>query len=183
MKITLSRINIFSTDYGKIRKLYNSAFPDDERAPIWILASKAGRENVDFWGLYADGEWFGLAYVVTEGSICYLFYFAVAENMRKKGLGSKSLQALKKHYADYRFFLALEQLDESAENYEERLKRRNFYLRNGLKPLDLTIREASVIYDVMGTDYIKLEEYELMMKNYLGKRLSKMVSMQQAERQ
>ena len=33
MKISLRKVNIFSKDIGKIKALYNSAFPDDERAP------------------------------------------------------------------------------------------------------------------------------------------------------
>ena len=177
MKITLSRINFFSPDYGKISRLYKRAFPADERAPMLVLAMKSGRETVDFWGIYSDGEWIGLAYVLTEGEVSYLFYFALSESFRGKGLGSKSLQALKIKYADKRFFLALEQLDESAENYPERLKRREFYLRNGLKPINCTIREASVVYDVMGTGDIFPEEYETMMRNYLGKRVARLVSM------
>lgn len=181
MRITLSRINIFSPDFGRISRLYKTAFPADERAPMLTLAAKSGRENVDFWGLYADGKWIGLAYVVSEGGVSYLFYFALSESFRGKGLGSKSLQALKKKYADKRFFLALEQLDESAENYEERLKRREFYLRNGLKPISCTIREASVIYDVMGTGDVLPEEYESLMRNFLGKRISRLVSMRQVE--
>ena len=177
MRITLSRINMFSPDFGKISKLYKTAFPSDERAPMMVLAAKSGREGVDFWGIYADGEWIGLAYVLTEGEVSYLFYFALSEEFRGKGLGSRSLQALKKKYAGKRLFLALEQLDESAENYSERLKRREFYLRNGLKPINCTIREASVIYDVMGTGDVLPEEYETMMRNYLGKRVGRLISM------
>ena len=178
MKITLSRIDLFSPDYRKISRLYKTAFPADERAPMWVLTMKSGRENVDFWGLYADGKWIGLAYVLTEGGASYLFYLAISESCRGKGFGSKALQALKMKYADKRLFLALEQLDESADNYEERLKRRQFYLKNGLKPINCTIREASVVYDVMGTDDVKPEEYETMMRNYLGKRVARLVSMQ-----
>lgn len=181
MRITLSRMNIFKSDYGKISRLYKNAFPADERAPMWALASKSGRENVDFWGIYANGKWIGLAYVVSEGEVSYLFYFALAEQFRGKGLGSKSLQALKKRYADKRFFLALEQLDESAENYPERLRRRQFYLRNGLKPINCTIREASVVYDVMGTGDVLPGEYESLMRKFLGKRVARLVSMRQAE--
>lgn len=180
MKITLKRINFFSSDYGKISRLYKTAFPADERAPMWLLALKSEREDVDFWGLYSDGNWAGLAYVISGGEASYLFYLALSENMRGKGIGSKALQALKKHYMGQRFFLALEQLDESAENYEERLKRRQFYLKNGLKPLPLTIREATVTYDVMGTGDVKPEEYESMMKKYLGA-ASKIVSMDYAD--
>lgn len=176
MKITLKRINFFSSDYRKISRLYKLSFPADERAPMWLLAFKSKSENVDFWGLYSDDEWVGLAYVISEGKASYLFYLALSENLRGKGIGSKALQSLKKHYAGQRLFLALEQLDESAKNYEERQKRRNFYLKNGMKPLPLTIREASVTYDVMGTGDVEPEEYKSMMKKYFGA-ASRLVSM------
>ncbi|MCI9409627.1 MAG: GNAT family N-acetyltransferase [Oscillospiraceae bacterium] len=176
MIITLKRINMFSKDYRNIGRLYRTAFPADERAPMWLLAMKSGKENVDFWGIYADGKWSGLAYVISEGSASYLFYLALSENMRGRGIGSKALQSILIHYEGQRIFLALEQLDESANNFEERQKRRKFYIRNGLRPLPLTIREATVTYDVMGTGLVKPEEYESMMKKYLGA-ASRLVSM------
>ncbi len=167
---------MFSKDYREISRLYRTAFPADERAPMWYMALKAENENVDFWGIYADGEWVGLAYVISEGSASYLFYLAMSEDRRGKGLGSRAMQSLLIHYEGQRIFLALEQLDESADNFEERQRRRKFYMRNGLKPLPLTIREATVTYDVMGTGSVKPEEYESMMKKYLGP-ASRLVSM------
>lgn len=176
MLITLKRINMFSKDYREISRLYRTAFPADERAPMWYMALKSENENVDFWGIYADGEWVGLAYVISEGSASYLFYLALSESMRGRGIGSRAMQSLLIHYEGQRIFLALEQLDESADNFEERQRRRKFYMRNGLKPLPLTIREATVTYDVMGTGPVKPEEYESMMKKYLGP-ASRLVSM------
>lgn len=168
MKISLKRINFFSKDYKKISRLYRTAFPADERAPMLLLAIKSRDENVDFWGIYANGKWVGLAYVISAGTASYLFYLALSENMRGKGIGSKALQAVLMQYEGQRVFLALEQLDESAENSEERIRRRSFYLKNGFKPLPLTIREASVTYDVMGTGEVQPKEYESMMKKFLG---------------
>lgn len=177
MKITLKRMNFFNEYYGQTMRLYKSAFPFDERVPMWFLALKSGAEYVDFWGIYADGKWIGLAYVISEKNVSYLFYFALSDDMRGKGFGSKAMQSLKKHYAGQKLFLALEQLDKSAKNNNERLRRRNFYLKNGLKLLPLTIREASVTYDVMGTEEIQPCEYENMMKKYLGA-ASRLVSME-----
>lgn len=167
---------MFSRDFKKISRLYKTAFPFDERAPMWLMSLKAECENVDFWGLYADGNWVGLAYVISEGSASYLFYLALSEEMRGRGLGSKALQAILMQYGKQRVFLALEQLDESAENSCERKRRRDFYLKNGLRPLPLTIREASITYDVMGTGEVSPQEYESMMKKYLGA-ASRLVSM------
>ena len=182
MKISLRKVNIFSKDIGKIKALYNSAFPDDERAPFLMLALKSGRKGVDFWSVYSDGEWFGLAYAITEDDLTYLFYLAVSEEMRGKGLGSKAIRALMKKYCGNRFFLALEQLDKTAENYSERLERRRFYIKNGLEMFGQTIKEGNVTYDVMGVGG-KPEpfEYVRMMKNYLGFPLGRMVSMNDTE--
>ncbi len=178
MKISLKRVNIFSEDMKRIKQLYNTAFPDDERAPLILLALRSEKSGADFWSLYADGEWFGLAYAITEDDLTYLFYLAVSEEKRGQGLGSKALQTLKMKYYGNRFFLALEKIDENAENYSERLKRRQFYINNGLEPLGSTIKEGKVRYDVMGVGgNVRPEEYVRMMRNYLGKRLSKMVSM------
>ncbi len=178
MKISLKRVNIFSEDVERIKKLYCTAFPDDERAPMFMLLRRSGRKGVDFWSLYADGEWFGFAYAITEDDLTYLFYLAVSEEKRGRGLGSKALSVLKMKYYGNRFFLALEQLDETAENYPERLKRRQFYINNGLAPLDRTIKEGNVIYDVMGTGgNVGPHEYIRMMKNYLGFPFSRIVSM------
>ena len=168
MIISLRKINFFSKDYKKISRLYRTAFPADERAPMWYMAMKAENENVDFWGIYADNEWTGLAYIINEGTASYLFYLALSEELRVRGLGSKAMKVLKSFYSNQRLFLALEQLDETAENSEERIRRRNFYLKNGLKPLPLTIREATVTYDVMGTGEVRPEDYEKMMRKYLG---------------
>ncbi len=176
MIITLKKINLFSKDYGKISRLYKTAFPVNERAPMWFMTMKSGNENVDFWGIYSNRKWVGLAYVINEGSASYLFYLALSESMRGKGIGSRALQSLLIHYEGQRLFLALEQLDESADNFDERQKRRKFYMKNGLKPLPLTIREATVTYDVMGTGNVKPDEYESMMKKYLGA-ASRLVSM------
>ncbi|MCH5194761.1 MAG: GNAT family N-acetyltransferase [Oscillospiraceae bacterium] len=181
MKITLRRINLFSPDYPKISRLYRTAFPADERAPMTVLTYKSGRDNVDFWGLYANDEWIGLAYAISENDLTYLFYLALAEDVRGKGLGSRALQALLRYYEGSRFYIALEQLDPSAENIEERKRRRQFYLKNGLKPIKRTIREASVVYDVMSTGNVEPEEYNTMMRNYLGKRVGRLVSMDVVE--
>lgn len=168
MRITLKRINAFSMDYKKITRLYRTAFPADERAPMWFMTLRSESENVDFWGLYADDEWAGLAYIISDEDVSYLFYIAISKQLRGKGIGSKALQALMKHYVGQRIFLALEQLDESADNSEERKRRRQFYLKNGFKPVPCRIQEAAVVYDVMSTDSIMPEEYERMMKKYLG---------------
>ena len=73
-------------------------------------------------------------------------------------------------------------LDENAENFEQRVKRHEFYLKNGFSDLPIRIKEAGVTFDVMGIGgVIKKEEYDAMMDGFCGRLLRKLVKMRLIE--
>jgi len=173
MKITFRKFSRRLPEYNKIKQLYKTAFPAEERAPFLLLEYKAARNKGDFRGVYSDGRLIGMVYTVGSGDLHYLFYLAVCEQERGKGVGSAIISALKKKYSGGRLFLALEELDAASENYSQRLSRRKFYEKNGLSGLDFKIREGNMVYDAMGLGgKIMPEEYDRLMKKYLGKPLS-----------
>jgi GNAT superfamily N-acetyltransferase len=98
------------------------------------------------------------------------FFLAVEEKERGKGYGSKILSFLKERYKGKSIFLAMEEMDERAKNYEERVKRQRFYQKNGLHPIPLKIQEGTVIYDVCASGEVNREDYTLMMEEYLGRK-------------
>ncbi len=164
--------------YAEIRKLYKQAFPANERAPFFLLMKKAGSAAADFWALYDGQKWVGIAYVVKYKQLAYLFYFAVKAEERGKGYGKTAIEALKKQYHGSRFFLALETLDKAADNYEQRVKRHSFYEKCGLSDMPYKLKEASVIYDIMGIgEAVEPEEYREMMELYVGKFLRRLIDM------
>ena len=157
------------TEYPQIKELYIGSFPSEERAPFRMLCKSAERGRADFWSLNEDGAWAGMAYVLCHEDLAYLFYLAVDGSQRGKGLGHKAIAALLEQYAGCRFFLALEQLDESAENYPERLRRHQFYRSCGLVELPYHIKEASVVYDIMGSGgTVEPPEYAALIDRYMG---------------
>lgn len=110
--------------------------------------------------------------------MAYLFFFAIEPDKRGKGYGSKVLGKLKERYEGKRLFLAREQLDERSNNYGERVKRHEFYLHNGFEDLPCRIKEAWVIYDVMGTGgKVSAEEYDALISSWTGKWIRKIVDM------
>ena len=101
--------------------------------------------------------------------MAYVFYLAVEKEMRGRGLGTQAVRALIRAYEGKRLFLALERLDETAPNYAQRLSRHAFYERCGLRDLPHYIKEANVVYAIMGTGGpIRPEEYNAMMRAYAG---------------
>lgn len=62
------------------------------------------------------------------GYICYL---AIDSHTRSKGYGSAAIQKILEVYLELQLVLDFEVIDENAENNEQRIRRKNFYLRNG----------------------------------------------------
>ena len=153
----------------EIKELYESAFPENERAPFSVLVKKSRRENVDFKA-YFDGETLvGMTYSVHQGNLTYLFYLAVPEALRGRGYGSEILQILKTMYPDHRIFLSMEEFRPDAPNYDIRLRRRAFYERNGYPLIGMRVQEGPEIFELAGTSAdIRPEEYRKLMYRYLG---------------
>ena len=156
-------------DYKEIKAIYMGAFPPDERAPFRLLRKRAEQGRGDFWIISEEGKNIGLAYLVTYKDLAYLFYYAIDKLYRGKGYGTKALKAIIEKYKNYRLFLALEDWKEESKNKEQRIKRHNFYLNCGLHDLPYKLKEATVIFSIMGTgNAVEPEEYKELMNRYVS---------------
>ncbi len=181
MQLTLRKAT--KADYSNIKKLYRGAFPPEERAPFFMLKRKAKQGKADFLVADSEGTWAGFTYVVCDEKVAYIFLLAIAPELRGQGCGSKVLEQLKEHYRGKRLFLAREQLDPASENYEQRLRRHEFYLKNGFEDLPCQIKEATVTYDCMGVGgNIKPEEYDSLMAYWSGTRMARMIGFRMIEK-
>lgn len=166
-------------EYEAIERIYNASFPDNERAPMRLLKKRAARGKADFLAIRDGGEVAGMAYCVCCRDLAYLFYIAVDKARRGRGVGTQAMTALLERYRGKRFFLALEQLDKTAENYAQRVKRHEFYLGCGLYDLPFRLKEGEVIFAAMGAKLsengsqtesitVRPEEYKELMSKYMG---------------
>ncbi len=169
MNIEFKRVTKKLPEYKNIKQLYFRAFPKEERAPFSLMLSRGKRNDVDFIAIYNDGKWVGFIYIINYLDLSYVFYFALNDSERGKGVGSAVLAEIRKMYSGRRFFLALERLDKNSENYAQRLSRSSFYQKNGLVKLNTSIKEGNVVFDSMGFGgEINPDEYKEMMKSYTG---------------
>ena len=150
MSISLRRYNISKESKSKVKELYHTAFPKEEQLPYWLMTFLSRKKSANFYSIYDKKDFIGLAYVATYKDTAYLFFFAIDESERNKGYGSQVLSAIKNKYKNHRIMLAIEQIDHNAPNIEERLKRKNFYVRNGFYDLNFTMTEQSITYDMLG---------------------------------
>lgn len=167
--ILLKEFDKKSADYKAIKQLYKTAFPSEERAPYFMLTLRAKQGKGDFCAAYDNTEFVGMVYVISDDALAYVFYLAVSEKHRGAGYGSSILTAVKEKYSDKQIFLAIEELDPSAENYEQRINRKHFYEKNGLSLMNCKLREVNMIYDVMGTgEEIEPARFRQLMRNWIG---------------
>lgn len=132
------------------KELYHSAFPKEERLPWWILRLNARRNGIDLTG-WAEGEKLcGFTASVTVDGMHFLLFFAIAEDLRGKGYGSRILAQLRQTYQTV--VLNVELLDPAAENYPQRARRFAFYQRNGFVDTYYHVWEVGGKFRVLSTD-------------------------------
>lgn len=167
----LKFINIFKRPKmtTKIKALYKNSFPKDERAPFFFLKAKAKKNLADFYGVYDDTLFVGLVYEVYYNDIVYVFYLAINPHLRGKGYGSGVLNKIKQRNKGKRIILNIEILDKNSDNYDERVKRKEFYLKNGFKETQLKTKEGNVVYEMLCYGgKLNHSEYAELIKNYMG---------------
>lgn len=127
------------------QKLYERSFPASEQIPWPVLASKRS-DSLPMIVFYDGSLFIGFAFTFLYRDMAYLEYLTVDERLREQGYGSSMLGMLEEILAGRRIIADIEMLNEAADNYTERKRRRDFYLRQGFVP-------SGVFYHIYGVDY------------------------------
>lgn len=138
--------------WGKLYRLYRSAFPRSERKPFFMILRMYRRGKTDLWCIGADGAFAGLAATINGEDTILLDYFAVEDTCRGKGVGSAALKELRRRYAGKGLFVEIESVYEATPDQEQRLGRKRFYLANGMRPLNVMVRLFGVRMELLGYD-------------------------------
>ncbi|MBQ3937283.1 MAG: GNAT family N-acetyltransferase, partial [Ruminococcus sp.] len=133
---------IYSGDdrFDALNAIYTEAFPPQERFGLDIMLRLADEGKLDVFALMDSGEAAGMVVMCLHGHTAYVCYFAIDKALRGKGLGSEVISSICSHYAGRQIVLEIEALDKSAENYPQRKRREEFYLRAGFRHTDRYIR-------------------------------------------
>lgn len=149
-----------------IKRLYKVSFPRNERKPFVMIERCRNRNNADIISIESDsGRFLGLAVTLMNDEYVLLDYFAVSENIRSKGIGTEAIKLIKERYKGRKFFLEAENGDDNIK-----VRRRDFYIRNGLTPMDYKVSLFGVPMVILTDDArLTFEEYRSLYLNVLGK--------------
>jgi len=147
-------------DWLHIYRLYQAAFPASEKKPFSMIRAMYNKGKSDVWYCVENGKFSGLVITINGPDKILLDYLAVAKKRRGQGIGSKMLKKMREQYTGKGVFLEIEIVDEAADNYEERKRRKQFYLSNGMTPMKVFVELFGVNMELLGFDcYISFEEY------------------------
>lgn len=154
--------------YKEIRKLMKSAFPSSEQTPMLLLHIFALKKSVNFKAFYEGTELLGILYTIENKDYCFIFYVAVNEQMRSKGIGKKIIEEVYKQKGDKIIGLHVEAMDKNAENAEQRKRRIAFYERNGILDTGYVFLDEGVLYSVLSSDieHFDVNEYGKLLASF-----------------
>lgn len=148
-------------DLEAVEKLYQEAFPIEERKPFSMILQKREEQFVEILAIKTNENRFcGMAVTVLHEDMVLLDYFAIASECRDGGMGTKALGLLKERYADRRFFLEIESTDADVSDRRNRMRRKAFYEKNGLTPTSLLVNLFGVEMEILvNSCTVRYEEY------------------------
>ncbi|WP_297426909.1 GNAT family N-acetyltransferase [Clostridium sp.] len=127
-------------------------FPQGELKPLSSIIRLIKRKKYICYGLYDNSELLAYACLVTSKSYLLIDYYAVCEQYRSKGIGSKFLSMLKDTSKNYNGIIVEVESFEYAPNEAERLVRQRrieFYKKNGMKMTNILSILFNVEYSIM----------------------------------
>lgn len=154
--------------WPEIREIYMEAFPKRERKPYFILRHSVRKGKAMIMTACEEGKLLGFTVLIPYKDMVMVDYLAVSSKIRSRGTGSRLMEEVCARFPDKKIVLLIERLNDAADNREQRIARRRFYLKNGFTSSELMINGASGEMEVMnfggkvsGADYMSLQKYAL----------------------
>lgn len=135
-----------------IEEIYNKSFPKSERFPFWVLWACNYNNSGSKLDAIIDHELdkvVGMRFIVDYKDIRYLMYLAIDEKYRNKGFGSDALKDIILSRADCDVLLCIER--PSTDLNDIKLRRKEFYLRNGFYSTGIFIEDSGVEYEFLSS--------------------------------
>jgi len=148
-KLEERKISCLAAERYKVKSLYETAFPEEERLPWADLMRLTDAMPLDFTAYFNEGTFIGFTIVLPRPEYNWFWYFAVERKLRGQGYGQQILSHIVEQYEDKRLILDMESPRQECDNLEQRLRRRDFYLRNGFRDTEAEKTFEGITYTIL----------------------------------
>ena len=161
-------LNANQKPWKEIKEIYIEAFPKSERKPFFTVRRSVNKGKALLLTAMENEALRGFVLVIPYKNMLRVDYLAVSGKIRSKGTGSFIMQEICRYFSDKKVVLLIERLDEGAENREQRIARRRYYLKNGFTSADIFVEGAGGDMEILNfggkvspEDYMRLQKYAL----------------------
>lgn len=137
-------VPLFGKDARRVKRLYQAAFPVEQRIPFWALRLRSGMNGMELVSYFDDDVFCGFSCQMATSDMTYVYYLAVDPAMRGRGHGGRILEHLKQTRPDIPVALDIEARDRNADNARQREARRSFYIKNGFASTGYGFKDGGV---------------------------------------
>lgn len=153
----------------QVCELYEEAFPKEEKKSWDLMEGLAEEGKMELLAVTEDDRFVGLALNMLDGDLALLDYFAISPKLRCGGFGGRTIRCLLEKFAGKKYIFEIEKQDPQAENAEDRRRRKQFYLRNGLRETGLFVNVYQTDFELLTPDgKLTFEEYVMVLRDILG---------------
>lgn len=135
----------------RIYHLYRQAFPRFERKPFAIIRAMYQKGNADIWYFEKHGHFAGFVFTVNKDNAILIDYLAVCPSVRGIGVGSDILSQMKEFYSPRGIFAEIESVFAECDNIDVRMRRKEFYIKNGMTPMKVMVILFGVEMELLGS--------------------------------
>ena len=148
------QIPFHSQEMKNINTLYQQAFPKNEQMD---LSKIFDLQKGVIYGYYQQEQLVGFVIICIHQQIVSILYLAIQEEYRNQGIGSYIVNDLAQQYNQYKRVADIEKIKD-VENKTQRIKRKQFYLKNHFQETDVT-------YTWQNEDYVILSRNGIVQKD------------------
>ena len=161
MAMKIKQITKANANDNQLKLLYQTAFPENEQIPWNDLIRLIEEMNLDFTAYYEDNNFIGFTIIFPHKKFNWFWYFAVIPELRGQGKGRKILAALIEKYKGKNIVLDMESPKQECDNKEQRIRRHNFYSRNGFRDTNLyrKYENLEMTIMIMGNDTFTMQDW------------------------
>ena len=143
----------------KVRDIYETSFPPEEKVDFYSLFDGVFK-NFKMFSVKDNNNIVAMFHFIKTKEFIHLNYLAVEEKFRGKSYGSSIINWLKKEYNHMPIVVDVEELQSSAKNSLQRIKRKKFYLKNGFT-------DGEYVFDWEGTFMTYLHYGKINSNNFM----------------
>lgn len=148
MSLEFVRVNRSFSESERLNDMMKRQFPPEEYLSLDNQLALQDLGDIEIWALYDLTELAGFTTLRTTDEMAYLFFLSFDDAFQGKGYGKEAIAKIQELYADKAVTVDFELIDEKAENNEQRIRCRSFYLKNGFLETGWGLAYLVVEYEI-----------------------------------